>query len=67
MTEYKKVENEASLVKDMTSGAVINTDKNAYNNYINSRIKRESEAARLDNLENELSDIKLMLMELLKR
>jgi hypothetical protein len=67
MTEYKKIENEASLVKDMTSGAIISTDKNAFNNYINNRDKKLLESKRLDNLENELSDIKKLLLKLLDK
>ena len=67
MVEYLKVENEASLSRAMDSGAIINTNKKAFESYMNSKTKRESDAARLDILENELSEIKQMLIELLKR
>ena len=67
MENYQKIENESSLGKDLLSGAIVNTDKVAFENYLASRNKRDIEAKRIDNIENELSEIKKLLMELLTR
>jgi hypothetical protein len=67
MSKLVKIENDHSLSKDIESGAVINTDKMGYKSYIETRNKKLQEAARLDNLETELSEIKELLKELLKR
>ncbi|MDD4242737.1 MAG: hypothetical protein PHG08_00355 [Bacilli bacterium] len=65
--EYIKIKDEPLLIKDVNSGAVINTDKTGYNKYIEMRRKKELESNRMENLENELADIKLLLQELLKK
>ncbi len=67
MNKYQKIENEASLSKNVESGAIVNTDKNAFETYLNIRNRRDSEGRRLDNLETELSEIKALLMQLLAK
>lgn len=66
--KYIKTDREG-LVKDPNSGAVLNTDNNALDAY------RKKKAAfdavkdttdRMDRLENDLSDIKSLLQELIK-
>ncbi len=65
--KYVKIENEASLSKSVDSGAIINVDERAFDVYISNRNKRNAETKRLDNLENELSEIKELLLKLLAK
>jgi hypothetical protein len=67
MNGYQKIENESTLSKSLESGAIVNTDKVAFENYLASRNKRDIEAKRLDNLESELSEIKALLIKLLAK
>jgi len=67
MTEYVKVQNHPDLVKDTQSGAVISNDSAAFAAYINRKDKQRKESARLDIIENELSEVKELLHALLKR
>lgn len=64
---YKKVEGHSELVRDMDSGAVINNDTTAYQNYIAMREQKIREKQRLDNLENEVGEIKSLLKDLINK
>jgi hypothetical protein len=66
MSRLVKIENDHALSKDIESGAIINIDKTGYQSYIDMRNKKLQEDARLDNLENELSEIKSLLLKLLQ-
>ena len=66
---YYKVEGHDSLIRDSFTGAIINTDKSVFedtrkirNNNLN--IKRLY--SDVDDLKNELADIKNLLRELIK-
>lgn len=63
----KKVEGHSDLVRDMESGAIINTDNAAYQNYILMRNQKLKEKERIDNLENEMSEIKSLLKQLVDK
>jgi phosphoribosyl-AMP cyclohydrolase len=71
---YVKIENANGLVRDMSSGAVLNTNQTDYENYLNR--KRQSELSKeqtskqveeINNLKNELSEIKQMLLALMNK
>jgi hypothetical protein len=64
---YKKVEGHSELIRDMDSGAVINNDTTAYQNYITMREQKIKEKQRLDNLENEVGEIKSLLKDLINK
>ncbi|AOV60222.1 hypothetical protein S820908_074 [Synechococcus phage S-CAM9] len=64
---YKKVEGHSELIRDMDSGAVINNDTTAYQNYIAMREQKIKEKQRLENLENEVGEIKSLLKEMLNK
>ncbi|AOV60678.1 hypothetical protein N161109_075 [Synechococcus phage S-CAM9] len=51
----------------MDSGAVINNDTTAYQNYIAMREQKIKEKQRLENLENEVGEIKSLLKEMLNK
>ena len=59
-----KVKDEINLFRDVSTNAIINTDMQAYNNYINSRKIKEQEFERIENIENELIDVKSDLNEI---
>lgn len=55
------------LVKDMKTGAVINTNLSAYQQAIERATKAREEKERLTKLEDEVSDIKKMLKQILEK
>lgn len=59
-----KVQDEKNLFRDSKTNAIVNTDKQSYLNYINTKRIKESESKRIQNLENELFDIKSDLNEI---
>ena len=65
--EYKKVEGHPGLIRDLESNAVINNDKSAYQNYIQMREQKLKEKERLDNLENEVGEIKSLLKQIIDK
>ncbi len=61
------------LVRDTTTGAILNTDINEYNDYKLKKKIRDQEAIeksklynRVDKIENDISEIKELLMNILK-
>jgi len=65
--EYKKVEGHSDLIRDLETNAVINTNKTAYQDYLKMREEKLKEKQRLDNLENEVGEIKSLLYKLLDK
>ena len=64
---YKKVEGHSNLVRDTKSGAVINNDTTAYQNYIATREHKLKEKNRIENLENEVSELKSLIRDLINK
>lgn len=62
-----KVIDDKSLEKDMRTGAVINTNRAAYLEAVERANKAKREKERITKLEEEVSDIKNMLQQILKR
>ena len=59
-----QVEGHKNLFRDENSNAIINTDKVAYNDYINSRRINSDKQAELDAMKNEIETLKSMLNDL---
>ncbi len=59
-----KVQDEKNLFRDIRTNAVVNTDRQSYNNYINIKRTKETESKKIKNLENELADVKSDLNEI---
>ena len=59
-----KVQDEKNLFRDTKTNAIVNTDRQSYTNYINTKKLREAESNRIQNLENELIDVKSDLNEI---
>ena len=64
---YQKVEGHTELRRDTESGAVINNDTTAYQNYIAMRNEKLKEKNRIDDLEEEIGEIKSLLKELINK
>lgn len=62
-----KVVDDKNLEKDMRTGAVINTNRSAYLQAVDRANKAKEEKERITKLENEVSDIKDMLKQILER
>ena len=59
-----QVEGHKNLFRDENTNAIINTDKAAYNDYINSRRINSDKQAELDAMKNEIETLKSMLNDL---
>jgi hypothetical protein len=71
---FAKVQDHDNLIRDMQSKAVLNTDKAGLQNYLQKRELAKKELSekveskqRLDKIENEMSEIKDLLRELIGR
>ncbi len=71
---YLKIEGERSLVYDARTNGVIDTDHDAYQQYMAQKRKRIEQQERLDrletrinNMDTDLTDIKHLLTRLLER
>ena len=64
MNEYVKVKDHLNLERDPRTNAILNTNKNEYEEYIERRNKRRSESQRVGDLESEVKDIKNDLNEI---
>jgi len=60
-----KVEGHSNLYRDEDSGAIVNTDSNAYNQYVNSLNNRRKHKEEIADLKNEINEIKSLLKEFL--
>jgi len=60
------VEGHPNFFRDEKSGAIINSDFNAYNQYMLSKQKRELQKKQIDELKSEITEIKTMLKQLLE-
>ena len=72
--DYVKIKSSSSLVRDMNSGAVINTNKAEYENYLakrktNAEVKEQlrQNSDDISCIKNELTEVKEMLLALIKQ
>ncbi len=71
MSNFIPVEGNSDLVRDPNTDQIINTNRNAYQQYVNRREKRKIEKEKslnieedIANLKSELGEIKSLLKEL---
>ena len=71
MNHFLKVQGHASLVRDTTTGAILNNNRTEYEEYLDRKRKAEAREAEIsqhtkdiNNIKNELSDIKQLLLQL---
>ncbi len=62
--DYTKVEGHVSLVRDPDTNAILNVNMNDYEKYIAQRQEKQKEDHRIENIENEVSEIKSNLDEI---
>lgn len=69
-----KVEGHPNLRRDMNTGAIVNTNSNAYNNYLINKSKNEAEAQEImemrddiNSLKEDMSTIKELLLKLAEK
>lgn len=59
------VDGHPNLYRDAQTGAIINCDSIAYNQYVSSLRKRETEKREIENIKKDIDEIKLLLKELI--
>ncbi len=59
-----KVEGHSNLYRDEKTGAVVNTDSMAYNQYVKSLDHRDLEKKELNKMKKDIEEIKLLLKNL---
>jgi len=62
---YSKVQGHSNLYRDEETGAIVNVDHNAYTQYISSRNSRQAQRKEIDEMKQDISEIKSLLKELL--
>ena len=55
---YTNVEGHSDLIRDNSTGAILNNDSSQYNQYLTLRAKRQQGTNRIDNMENDLKSLK---------
>lgn len=60
-----RVKGHTNLYRDENSGAIVNCDAAAYNQYLNIVNNRESQKKELDMIKQDITEIKSLLKELL--
>jgi len=63
--KHIKVKNEDYLYRDINTGAIINTDRSAFEKYKKSRNKFHNMEHELDYVKSEISEIKSLLHQLI--
>jgi hypothetical protein len=64
---YFKVEGHSFLVRDSQTNAIVNRDRQGYDSYKNLRKAKGREKERLDRLENDVNEIKDLLIQLINK
>ena len=63
------VKGHSNLYRDEKSGAIVNCDNVSYNNYVENKNLKEtqrlSQKLEIEQLKNDVSEIKLLLMEII--
>lgn len=64
--EIHKVEGHPNYIRDNSTKAIINTDINEYKNYILARETKIKEQERIQNIENEIREIKSIIQSIME-
>ena len=62
-----RIKNEPGLERDLQTNGIVNTNIEDYERFLKDKEKRNSEEQRLNTLEAELKDIKVLLLEMLNK
>ena len=55
---YTNIQGHSDLVRDNSTGAILNNDTSQYNQYLTLRAKRKQGTDRIDNMEDDLKSLK---------
>jgi hypothetical protein len=61
------VQGHPNLYRDENSGAIVNCDNLSYNQYVNSLQNRQNQRKEIDELKDEMGEIKKLLKQLLEK
>ena len=61
------VKGHQSLFRDEKSNAIVNTDKTAYQNYLNTRRVNSDKQQEIDDMKHEIEELKSLLNELVSK
>jgi hypothetical protein len=61
------VQGHPNLYRDENSGAIVNCDNLSYNQYVNSLQNRQNQRKEIDQLKDEMGEIKKLLKQLLEK
>ena len=64
MSDYLKVENENSLVRDLNSNAIINTNRSDYDKFLSLSQKKAQEKKEYDDLKSDVQSLKDVMSEI---
>ena len=64
---YKKVEGQESLVRDLSTGAILNINKDEISAARKRKLERRQKEKEFEDLKNEVSDIKIMLTKIIEK
>jgi hypothetical protein len=62
--ERLQVKGQANLFRDKSTNAILNTDMNAYQNYMESKRIKEEEVKRISDIESDLNSLKSDINEI---
>jgi|TARA_B100001093_G_C26180065_1_gene739435 hypothetical protein len=65
--QYIQIEGQSALVKDISSGAILNVNNESINKARNRKIREAEKEKELVELKNDVSEIKKMLSALTKK
>ena len=64
---YKKVEGHESLVRDLSTGAILNINYDEISAARKRKLERRQKEKEFEDLKNEVSDIKIMLTKIIEK
>jgi hypothetical protein len=67
MSKLIKVKDHPHLYRDEKTGAIVNCDTVAYNNYVKRVERKDLERQELDNMKRDIEEIKTLLREFLNK
>ena len=64
---YKKVDGNESLVRDLSTGSILNINKDDISASRKRKLERRRKEKEFEDLKNEVSDIKIMLTKIIEK
>jgi hypothetical protein len=62
-----RVDGEKHLYRDANSTAIINKDRNAYQEYLDARNRKLQELNEVETLKSDVAELKAMMMQILEK